>query len=198
MVDETRRILNRYIPDLYVFSDLYRGEDGGKSSGYSLSLLTVSTTGAIHSGSFVSQPQGSKDFDVEKNTPENVANKAVKILLENLSLGGCIDRSHQSMVLLLMACGPEDVGRVLLGRLTKHSITMLRDLKEVLGVVFKVKEIDDDRKVEIQEEEEEVEEDGMDYQMEDSELKSQFKVPRREQFMLTCLGAAVRGARKVG
>lgn len=200
MTDESRRILNRFIPDLYIFSDLYRGEEGGKSPGYSLSLLTTSTTGAIHSSSAVSKLPNDKDFDQESNTPENVAHRAVKILLENCSLGGCIDRSHQSMCLLLMACGPEDVGRVLFGRLTTGSIRMLRDLKEVLGVTFKVKEIGDEREVKDSDSEDEDSE-GMDLDEDVEEEESEaikFKPPRREQYMLTCLGAAVRGARKVG
>jgi RNA 3'-terminal phosphate cyclase-like protein len=37
-----------------------------------------------------------------------------------------------------MACGPEDVSKVLLGELTEFSIGYLRDIKEVLGVSFKI------------------------------------------------------------
>lgn len=30
MIDSARGVLNRYIPDLYLFADVYKGEDSGK------------------------------------------------------------------------------------------------------------------------------------------------------------------------
>ena len=32
MIEAARSVLNRYIPDIYLYSDVYKGEDSGKSS----------------------------------------------------------------------------------------------------------------------------------------------------------------------
>lgn len=31
MIEASRSVLNRYIPDIYLYSDVYKGEDSGKS-----------------------------------------------------------------------------------------------------------------------------------------------------------------------
>ena len=31
MIEASRSILNRYIPDIYLYSDVYKGEESGKS-----------------------------------------------------------------------------------------------------------------------------------------------------------------------
>ncbi|KAI6045689.1 RNA 3'-terminal phosphate cyclase/enolpyruvate transferase [Pisolithus marmoratus] len=36
MIDAARSVLNRYIPDIYLYSDVYKGEESGKSPGYAL------------------------------------------------------------------------------------------------------------------------------------------------------------------
>jgi RNA 3'-terminal phosphate cyclase-like protein len=30
MIEAARSVLNRYIPDIYLYSDVYKGEDSGK------------------------------------------------------------------------------------------------------------------------------------------------------------------------
>ena len=39
-------------------------------------------------------------------------------LLREISRGGCVDRNHQTLVLLLMVLGSEDVGRCRMGEPT--------------------------------------------------------------------------------
>ena len=45
------------------------------------------------------------------------------------------------MALVLMALGPEDVAKVQLGALTPQAIQCLRDIRDALGVVFKIKPV---------------------------------------------------------
>lgn len=33
MIEASRSILNRYIPDIYLYSDVYKGEESGKQVG---------------------------------------------------------------------------------------------------------------------------------------------------------------------
>ena len=53
--------------------------------------------------------------------PEEIGLLATRALLEEIQLGGCIDRKHQSLVLLMMVLGSEDVGRCRMGQPTRRT-----------------------------------------------------------------------------
>ncbi|WVQ82113.1 18S rRNA biogenesis protein RCL1 [Cryptococcus sp. DSM 104549] len=133
MVESARSILNRYIPDIYLYTDVYKGDDSGKSPGYGLTLVTQSTTSAVHSAECLSTP------DVV-STPEEIALHASRLLLEELSRGGCVDSKHQWLVALLMALGKEDVSKCLFGSLTPHTIQFFRDMFTFFGTKYKITE----------------------------------------------------------
>ena len=128
MIEASRSVLNRYIPDIYLYSDVYKGEESGKyvisfhsvvelcdadshcrSPGYALSLLAESTTGAMHCSEAMSKPGV---------PPEDIALAASRALLAEIRRGGCVDRQHQVLVLLMMVLGSEDVGRCRMGEPT--------------------------------------------------------------------------------
>ncbi|KAI0807602.1 18S rRNA biogenesis protein [Fomes fomentarius] len=129
MIEASRSVLNRYIPDIYLYSDVYKGEDSGKSPGYALSLLAESTTGAMHCAEAVSKPGV---------PPEDIALQASRALLAEIKRGGCVDRQHQTLILLMMVIGSEDVGRCRMGEPTLRTIQFLRDVKESFGTAFKI------------------------------------------------------------
>jgi len=58
--------------------------------------------------------------------------------MAEVNSGGCVDRKHQILVLLLMVLGSEDVGRCLMGEPTPRAIQFLRDVKQFFGTSFKV------------------------------------------------------------
>lgn len=128
-------MLNRFIPDIYLHSDVYKGEDSGKSPGYALSLIAETTEGALYCSEGVSTPRPDphstknklkretifgepKDDGPMPTTPEEVALSASRALLLEIQRGGCVDRKHQWIVLLYMVLGSEDVGRVRMGSLS--------------------------------------------------------------------------------
>jgi len=129
MIEASRSILNRFIPDIYLYSDVYKGEESGKSPGYGLSLLAESTTSAIYCSEAVSQPGVA---------PEDIGLLATRALIEEIKLGGCVDRKHQILVLLMMVLGSEDVGRCRMGQPTTRTIQFLRDIKSFFGTSFKI------------------------------------------------------------
>lgn len=129
MIEASRSVLNRYIPDIYLYSDVYKGEDSGKSPGYGLSLLSETTTGAMHCAEALSQPGVA---------PEDIALVASRALLQEIQKGGCVDSHHQILVLLFMVLGSEDVGRCRMGEPTTRTIQFLRDVKEAFGTSFKI------------------------------------------------------------
>lgn len=134
LVAAARSILNRYIPDIYIYTDVYRGADSGKSPGYGLSLLSTSTTTALHSAEAISYPA---------STPEDVAVLACRRLLQQIRRGGCIDEGFEWMaVLFLLLSNQTDVGRVKIGGpISEGMVIWFRDLKDVFGVQFKIKPV---------------------------------------------------------
>lgn len=136
MVEAARGLLNRFVPDIHIYTDVYRGEDAGRSPGYGLALVAQSTTDALHAAECVAAVPGKSDGVTQ--TPEDIGRHAARLLLESVSQGGCVDRSQQSLVLLLMVLGKEDVGRVLLGDLSPHAVQFLRDCLLFFGVKFKI------------------------------------------------------------
>ncbi|KAG6837284.1 hypothetical protein H0H93_011886 [Arthromyces matolae] len=129
LIESSRSILNRYIPDIYLYSDVYKGEESGKSPGYALSLLAESTTSAIHCAEAISKPGVA---------PEDIGLEAARALMAEVNLGGCIDRKHQILVLLMMVLGSEDVGRCRMSEPTSRTIQFLRDVKQFFGTSFKI------------------------------------------------------------
>ncbi|KAK0558009.1 hypothetical protein OC846_000001 [Tilletia horrida] len=204
MIDVARSVLNRYIPDLFLFSDVFKGDESGKSPGYCISLVSTSTTGALHCAECISQPGA---------VPEDIALKASRSLLAEISTRGCIDRAHQSHVLALMALGPQDVGKVRIGALTPQSVQMMRDIQEALGVTFKVTEADQissgpfakprlpkttvTRNLS-DEDEDEDEDDYAGFDDEDEDDEQDGAATGSPELLISCLGIGVRGYRKVG
>ncbi|KAI0064561.1 18S rRNA biogenesis protein [Artomyces pyxidatus] len=133
MIEASRSVLNRYIPDIYLYSDVYKGEDSGKSPGYALTLLAESTTSALHCAEAVSQAGVA---------PEDIALDAARGLLREVQRGGCVDQKHQTLVLLLMVLGSEDVGRCRMAEPTERTIQFLRDVKATFGTSFKIVPVD--------------------------------------------------------
>ncbi|KAF0687225.1 Aste57867_20987 [Aphanomyces stellatus] len=130
IVDTSRGLFNNLLPDVYIYSDHYRGTDSGLSPGFALSLVAETTTGVL---------LGAEAAATSGSLPEDVASTASHHLCEEIQKGGCVDTSNQCLALLLMTLSPEDVSKVRFGKLTPYSIQYLRHLRDFFGVTFKIK-----------------------------------------------------------
>ena len=146
LVDGARGVLNALLPDVYIFTDHMSGEKAGKSPGYGLLLVAETTSGRmvgveVVGGERESLSPGSekKDGGQSQRVPEDVGKEGACMLLEEVSKGGVVDSSHQGLLLLLCALGPEEINEVRLGPLTPYAVKTLRHLKEFLGVQFSVR-----------------------------------------------------------
>lgn len=135
VVDAARGVLNKLLPDVYIYTDHFRGADAGLSPGFGLSLCAESTTGALSGAECVARPG---------ELPEDLGKRAAWLMLEEISRGGCVDTQNQAMCLLFMACNKEDVSKVKLGKLSPFTVNFLRDMRDFLGVTFKLKPNDED------------------------------------------------------
>lgn len=134
IVDSARSILNKFIPDIYIYTDHMKGVNSGKSPGFGLSLVAETTNGTFLSAELASNPQGQGTAVL----PEDVGRNCARLLLEEIYRGGCVDSTNQSLALLLMTLGQQDVSKVLLGPLSPYTIEFLRHLKSFFQIMFKI------------------------------------------------------------
>ncbi|KAF1949468.1 18S rRNA biogenesis protein [Byssothecium circinans] len=142
MIEVARGVLNKFVPDTYIFSDVSPAplnptyskttpnEKVKGAVGFGLSLVAESSTNCLYSADVASPPQGG-------TTPEDVGKQCAYQLLEKVSQGGCVEITAMETVLLLMAMGSEDVGRVCIGRDvlgTEEVVQLGRDVKVFTGV----------------------------------------------------------------
>uniref|UniRef100_A0A8I5R829 RNA terminal phosphate cyclase like 1 n=1 Tax=Papio anubis TaxID=9555 RepID=A0A8I5R829_PAPAN len=134
IVDSARSILNKFIPDIYIYTDHMKGVNSGKSPGFGLSLVAETTSGTFLSAELASNPQGQGAAVL----PEDLGRNCAWLLLEEIYRGGCVDSTNQSLALLLMTLGQQDVSKVLLGPLSPYTIEFLRHLKSFFQIMFKI------------------------------------------------------------
>lgn len=152
-------LLHRLLPDVWIHTDVHSSRKGssnkkndmrmvdgggsgggggvcGPSPGLSVCLAAESTSGTV----LVAETC----LDASREgrgalLPEDLGVKAAAMLLEEIRKGGCIDTGAQSLALLLMCLGPEDVSRIRVGTLSQYTIVSLRLFKKAFDVEFKVR-----------------------------------------------------------
>lgn len=149
MIHEARGVLNKFVPDTYIFSDAsaaplvptnnHKGSGPAKvkgAVGFGLSLVAESSTGCIYSADVCSPPEGGVPAD-------EIGRQCAYQLLEKINEAGCVESVAAPTVLMLMAMGSEDVGRVALGRdvlASEAVIQLARDSKEFGGSAWGFRE----------------------------------------------------------
>lgn len=146
MVDAVRGGLNKFLPDVYVHTDVANGKDCGQ--GFGLMLVGESTEGCLLGADWCVYRGGIGG--------EVVGAEVVNMLLEEVSGGGCVDSGHVWMGVVACAVAEEEISRIRVGKLSEAGVEILRDVERFLGVVFRVK-VDED---EDEDEEQDMEEGG--------------------------------------
>ncbi|KAJ7421758.1 RNA 3'-terminal phosphate cyclase-like protein [Willisornis vidua] len=134
MVESARGILNKFLPDIYIYTDHMKGASSGKSPGFGMCLTAETINGTVLSAELASNPQGQGAAVL----PEELGQNCAKLLLEEIYRGGCVDSTNQSLALLLMTLGQRDVSKVLLGPLSPYTIEFLRHLRSFFQIMFKI------------------------------------------------------------
>ncbi|XP_064385929.1 RNA 3'-terminal phosphate cyclase-like protein [Halichondria panicea] len=135
MVDSSRALLNKYLPDVYIYTDIVKGGEGGKSPGYGITLIAESTTKVMYAGE---AHWLASDNKLSAVLPEELGAQAVSSLIEEIVKGGCADSVCQVIPLLFMALGQKDVSKIQLGELTEYSTQFLRHIKDFFQLAYKV------------------------------------------------------------
>ncbi|KAI9144354.1 RNA 3'-terminal phosphate cyclase/enolpyruvate transferase [Paraphysoderma sedebokerense] len=137
LVDASRSFLTRYIPDVYVYTDVYQGATSGKSPGFCLSLVAESTSQMLYTAEVAAVPNTQPD-------PESLGEQCAKLLLERIEKGGCVDPVNMWVALVWGVACSEDVSKFRFpwdgeNGLPDHIIQHLRDLQSFFNVTFKIK-----------------------------------------------------------
>ncbi|OAV98697.1 18S rRNA biogenesis protein RCL1 [Puccinia triticina 1-1 BBBD Race 1] len=181
LVASARSILNRYIPDIYIYTDVYRGAESGKSPGYALTLLGTSTTTALYTAEAVSYPT---------STPEDVGVLASRRLLKQISRGGCIDQGFEWLgMLFLLLSNQTDIGRIKIGGpFTEALVAWIRDLKSVFGVQFKISPVQRPLIPEAQEDEDSDEEGQQEAEEDPADFKQKINEILPSEYVVSAVG----------
>jgi RNA 3'-terminal phosphate cyclase-like protein len=152
MIEAARGVLNPLTSDTYIFSDVTSAPFIPSSDpsqprsnkktgvGFGLSMVAETSTGMLYSADLAAPPQGGQP-------PEDIGRRCAHQLLESISLGGCVSREGATTMLMLMAMGSEDVGRLRIGRDvlgTEEVIALGRDLRQFGASGWGIRDAGDD------------------------------------------------------
>ncbi|KAK7900492.1 hypothetical protein LTR67_002774 [Exophiala xenobiotica] len=151
MIEAARGVLNQFVPDIYIFSDMGGASlvpDKGNPSvkrkvglGFGLSLVAETSSRCLYSADAVCPPEGG-------SPAEDIGRMAAFQLLESIERGGCVSLEAFETVVTLMAMGSEDVGRVSVGRdvlANESSIRLARDLNAFGAAGWGIREADSEK-----------------------------------------------------
>ncbi|KHN95312.1 RNA-3'-phosphate cyclase family protein [Metarhizium album ARSEF 1941] len=136
MIHSAREVLNPLVADVHIAAQYDQAplvptgdKTGGKRRlgiGFGLSLVAESSAvGVVHSADVVVPPSGGV-------VPEDIGRRCAHQLLEAIAEGGCASRVSAGAMLILMAMGSEDVGRLRMGKqvlATEDIVSLARDLR---------------------------------------------------------------------
>jgi RNA 3'-terminal phosphate cyclase-like protein len=119
-----------YLPDVWIYSDFYKGDKASLSPGYSLSLQAETTTGATIA----------YDSTFEVGATDVFATQALNGFLDEVEHSGYISTNYQWFVLTLMALSERKTSSIKLGRISPYTVECLRILRDFFGIIFEIEE----------------------------------------------------------
>ncbi|PNY23726.1 RNA 3'-terminal phosphate cyclase-like protein [Tolypocladium capitatum] len=150
MIHSAREVLNPLVSDIHVAAQYDQAplvptdKAGSKRRlgiGFGLSLVAESSSvGVLYSADVVVPSSGGV-------VPEEIGKRCAYQLLEAIAQGGCVSQVSASAMLILMAMGSEDVGRLRIGKEvigTEESVGLARDLKTFGASSWGLRDVDDE------------------------------------------------------
>ncbi|ODQ44191.1 hypothetical protein PICMEDRAFT_18453 [Pichia membranifaciens NRRL Y-2026] len=137
LVDSARSVLRVTGCEVNITTDVWRGENSGKSPGFGLTLFTESKKSPLR---YILD-------DVAENgeTPEDLAEALSYSFLELIENSGCVPRSQLEMAFIFMVIGKEDIGRLIVNRdqIDSGLVKLMRDIKSLFNTEFYFQEDDE-------------------------------------------------------
>ncbi|KAK9448889.1 RNA 3'-terminal phosphate cyclase/enolpyruvate transferase [Limtongia smithiae] len=136
IIDAARGVLKVTGCETFIYSDVARGEESGKSPGFGVSLVAETKSGWC----YTAEGAGSAG-----EAPEDVGERVARALLEEVAIGGMVGTTQVKHLVVLMVLGKEDLGRVLIGGgvIDEAFVRLLRDIKLMWGTEVRIKQHED-------------------------------------------------------
>ena len=141
MVDTCRGVLNNFIPDVYINTDHSKGANVSEYTGPGFGIfLCAETTNGFKYGikRVANRNMSSRDGVASLIDPEELGENSARQLCEEIARGGCVDTTHQSLLILMMILCPEDVSKARIGPLSQYTVEYLRLVRQLFDVKFKI------------------------------------------------------------
>jgi len=133
LVETAKGVLLQHLPDVYIHTDHVTGANSGKSPGFGLTLTAETSTETVLSAEVCSGPSSEG-----RAVPEELAERAAKLLLEEIFRGGCCDSLSQNLAVVMMGLTPPDVSKMVLGPLSPYTVQSLRHVRDFMDLTFKL------------------------------------------------------------
>lgn len=133
VIEAARAALKPAQVETFVYSDAARGDESGLSPGFGITIVAETRSG---------WPVGTQAVAEAGSVPEELGAQAGRQLLAELSMRGAVGRLELPLILVMMALGKEDVGRLLIGKqmMDANTVQLLREIKSFFGTQAIVRE----------------------------------------------------------
>lgn len=125
--------LEMWCPSIETRDDVLNKKEADEAPGFGMIILSSSNSGSIIAAEKWSF-RGAENLDAA-----DLGKTAAAAFIDEIAKGGCVDRSHQSLVLLMMALSEANFSRLRSGPLTRKTIRTLRLIDEFLGLKFTIR-----------------------------------------------------------
>ena len=136
MIDSARKVLRGVGCEVNITSDVWRGENSGKSPGWGITLFAETKKNWCYFAECISKPG---------DVPEDIGEQAALHLLEEVSLGAVVGRNQLPLVVTFMVIGKEDIGRFRIAKtqIDEKFVVLLRDIRRFFGTEVFLRDVDD-------------------------------------------------------
>lgn len=133
IVEAAREVLRPTQCETFIYTDVARGDESGKSPGFGVTIVAETKAGWAFTAEGIA---GAGE------TPEDLGKATAAKLLEEISLGGVVCRNQVSLAMVLMVLGKEDIGRICIGAgvVDEKFVRTLRMIKKFWGVEVLIRE----------------------------------------------------------
>lgn len=136
LVDASRTVLRQTGCEVNITTDVWRGENSGKSPGFGLTLFTESKKSSLR---YIID-----DVAQSGETPEDLSTSLAYNFLELIENSGAAPRFVLDMAFIFMVIGKEDIGRFIVNKnqIDAHLVQHMRDIKTLFNTEFFFQEDD--------------------------------------------------------
>ena len=197
MIDSSRGILNKFLPDVWISEDIYKDKDLSKiSPGYGLTLCAETKNGFCFCTDMIND-----NNNIDK-TANDLSKECTLQFLNDIYSSGCCNVNNQSLFLFLMCLSEKNyVSKMKVGKITEFTKGVLKFIDKYIGVKFHIRECDDYDKEDSESSEDNNnnnEENEKEESEEEEKENEDYEEPiTHKQYMFSCVGIGLKNVARI-